>query len=81
MFNLKKSTHKPSCLFMHLVVSALLLLVAIAAFIGVYKAHVLADGLTFGTTSGSLAIIAFVVAFLAFMKSMKACMGKCESCK
>jgi hypothetical protein len=76
----KKAPHKPGCMVVHVIVAALLLLLSLAALVGVYKSHVLLDGLAFGTTSGSLAIIAFVAAVMAFMRQMKACSCKCDVC-
>lgn len=76
----KKSPHKPACLVTHIVVGALLFLASIAALLGVYMSHVLSTGLTFGTSSGSLSLIAFAICVMAFGKQMKACAGKCDMC-
>jgi ABC-type bacteriocin/lantibiotic exporter with double-glycine peptidase domain len=64
----------------HILVSALLFLTALVALIGVYFSHVLTTGVAFGTSSGSLAIIAFVLSVLALSKQVKACMSEC-ACK
>ncbi len=65
---------------LHLVVAGLLLFATIAAFVGVYKAHVYDDGLAFGTTAGSLSLLAFAVCLVLWMHQMKACATKCEVC-
>ncbi|MFA6523220.1 MAG: hypothetical protein WCS85_02530 [Candidatus Peribacteraceae bacterium] len=65
----------------HLVVAALLFLMAVASLVGVVLSHVLTTGgLMFGSSSGSLSIIAFSVSVMTFMKIMRACMGKGECC-
>ncbi len=76
----KKALHSSECMALHVVVMLLLLFVAIASGIGVYMAHVTAQGLVFGAPAGSLAILSFVVSVLAFIKSLKACMSPCEVC-
>ncbi len=65
---------------MHMIVAALMLLFVLAALLGVIKSHVLSDGLTFGTTSGSLAILAFVVAVKGFYATLCSCYTKCDVC-
>ena len=82
MFFHKKAPHEPGCMVMHLVVSALLFLVSLAALVGVYKAHFLGDGsMTFGTSAGSLSLIALGVSLTLWMHQMKNCFTKCEVCK
>lgn len=67
-------------------VTVLFFLVSVAALVGVYQTHVLlsSDGarmsMQFGTTSGSLAIMAFVAAVTCWMKQMVSCMTSCEVC-
>jgi hypothetical protein len=81
MFLKKKSTHATPCLVVHVVVAVLFLVAAIAALLGVYHSHVLKAGvLVFGTSSGSLALIAFAVTLAFFMKALKHCCGSCEAC-
>lgn len=65
---------------LHLVLAAFLTLAALAALVGVYQAHFLDIGLTFGTTSGSLSLIAFGVTLMFWLQQVKACMVKCEFC-
>lgn len=57
--------------------TALATICTLAALGGLYKAHVLSSGLVFGTTSGSLSILA-VVASLFFLK--KTCDGSMCAC-
>ena len=85
----KKQTSSCSvgCKFCKWVVALLLLAVSIASLAGVYQTHVMSgsDGsrmvIQFGSTSGSLAIIAFVVSVMAWGKKMMCCMSKsCEVC-
>ncbi|MBI1812855.1 hypothetical protein HY285_03295 [Candidatus Peregrinibacteria bacterium] len=79
-FHPKKSPHAPGCMVLHMIVAALLALSALASLVGVYKAHFLNDGLTFGTSTASLALIAFAFTVTMWLHSMKSCMGKCEIC-
>ncbi|MDD4319865.1 MAG: hypothetical protein PHW10_06115 [Candidatus Peribacteraceae bacterium] len=76
----KKSSHKPACLVAHLLVAAVLLFTSVAALVGVYLSHVLSSGLVFGTSSGSLSIIAFVVSVMALGKQVRLCCEKCACC-
>ncbi len=76
------------CVIVKWVVCILLLLVAIAALLGVEQTHVMISSdparfaVQFGSTSGSLSIIAFVVSIMAWGKQMAKCMsGSCEVCK
>ncbi len=77
-----------SCTVGKWIVCLLLLLVAVAALVGVYQTHVIVGtdparfAIQFGSTSGSLSILAFVVAVMAWGKKMSCCMsGTCEVCK
>ena len=69
----KKSNN--DCLFdvFEKLVALVLFVTTIIAFVGMYKAHVLNAGLTFGTTSGSLSIIAFLLSFLMCIKQFQCC--------
>jgi hypothetical protein len=78
--NSKKPAHTPGCLAVHMVIAALFLLMSVVAFIGVYTTHFLPDGLTFGNSSGSLAIIAFAFTLGLFFNQVKACVMKCDLC-
>ena len=76
----KKATHMGACLALHVVVAVLLFVASIAALLGVYKAHMLSSGFVFGTTSGSLALLAFAVSLSLCMYQLKCCVTKCEAC-
>lgn len=84
----KKSQGCPlGCVISKWVVAILLLATSIAALVGVYQTHVISGSdasrvvIQFGSTSGSLAIIAFVVSVMAWGKKMASCMsGSCEAC-
>lgn len=83
----KQAGCSTGCMVCKWIVAVLLLLVAIAALVGVYQTHVVTGSdasrtmIQFGSTSGSLAIIAFVVSVMAWCKKMAACMsGSCEVC-
>jgi len=67
-------------MIVHLVVAAIMVLLVLAALLGIYKAHVLSEGLTFGTSQGSLAIVAFVFAIKGLHVTLKNCFMKCEIC-
>lgn len=79
-------TCSTGCLVVKWLLCILLLIVAVAALVGVYNTHILfaADPvefrMQFGSTSGSLAILAFAIASTAFMKHMISCLGECEIC-
>ncbi len=84
----QSSCCRTGCTTAKWIVCALLFLVAIAALFGVYQTHVIIGtdparfAIQFGSTSGSLSIIAFVVSVMAWCKKMSCCMsGSCEVCK
>jgi len=52
------------------VVSVFLFLTALAALVGVYKAHIATGGATFGSTTGSLSLIAFAISVSLWKKSL-----------
>ncbi len=82
----KKDSCSTSCLVTKWALCLLLLLVTAASIVGVYETHIIIGtdparfALQFGSTSGSLAIIAFVMSSVAFMKHMVCCMSPCEVC-
>ena len=63
-----------------MVIAALYFLMAVVAFVGVYATHFLPDGVTFGNSSGSLAIIACAFTLGLFFNQVKACVMKCDLC-
>ena len=72
MFNKGSSSPCKPCTWVSFIVAILVLLSSVASLVGVYKAHFLVGGATFGTTNGSLALIA-LVANLAFLKKVMSC--------
>jgi hypothetical protein len=68
-----KKKGSSQCAFTYWVVVALYLFAAVLSGVGVYKAHFLSSGMTFGTTSGSLAIVAFVLSLTFLKKSLCCC--------
>jgi len=74
------------CVTVKWLLALLYFVAAAAALVGVYETHIVtsSDGartlLQFGSTSGSLAIIAFCIAATLWKKQMAGCMGKCEIC-
>ena len=63
------------------VVAILLFLTSVASLIGIYQTHVVNGGIQFGSTSGSLAILAFTASIMCWGKKMASCMsGTCEAC-
>lgn len=84
MFNSKKKTSAGSacigCMIMQWLTALFLLVVTIAALIGAYMAHVMPDGVVFGSTNGSLALIAFTASIVLLGKQMRKCCpcGGCE---
>lgn len=83
----KQAGCSTGCVIGKWIVCLLLLATSIAALVGVYQTHVIVGtdparfAIQFGSTSGSLAIIAFVVSVMAFGKKLMCCMSKsCEGC-
>jgi len=72
----KKSKDGDPFTSVYWVVTVLLFLAMLAAAIGVYKSHFLSSGATFGTTSGSLSIIAFVISLMFWSKACGCCCKK-----
>lgn len=62
-------------------VALLLFIVTVASLVGIYQTHVIAGGAQFGSTSGSLAILAFVASLMSWSGQMCKCLGQdCEAC-
>lgn len=79
----KPQTCALPCRIIKWTVCVLLLVVAVAALVGVFQTHFIDTNpmrIQFGSTSGSLSILAFTVAIVAWGKKMACCMGKCEVC-
>jgi formate-dependent nitrite reductase membrane component NrfD len=77
---MKKSSCSTACAALNWLVCLVLFLTTLAALAGVYKAHYFGIGrdAAFGTTSGSLSIIAFVLAVTLWSKWMCRCLCSCE---
>lgn len=76
-----KSGCSAACVLVKWVVALLLFLVALASLAGIYQTHIVAGGAQFGSTSGSLAILAFVASTVSWTKQMCKCMSQsCEVC-
>ena len=67
MLRSKKSSPPLSCLLCQVALGI------IAALVGVYKAHVLSSGLTFGTSSGSLSLAALAFNLFLVKKVLESC--------
>lgn len=75
----KPSPPSRCCTMTRRVTNTLLFLSAVAALVGVVQTHLLMNEdmmrLQFGSTSASLALLAFVVALMAWVKSIHGCCG------
>lgn len=78
---LHKSSHHSSkstglcqvCSVVAIVLCVLAILAAVAALIGVYKAHFLSTGLTFGTINSSASLIALALNLFLVKKLASCC--------
>ncbi|MEK7218949.1 MAG: hypothetical protein AAB728_05815 [Patescibacteria group bacterium] len=61
--------------------AAILLLATVVSAVDMVKAHVFSDGFVFGTSGGSLSVIAFVLSFIFFYKYLKRTLGFGCCCK
>jgi hypothetical protein len=83
----KADTCSTGCLITKWALCILLFLVSVAALIGVYETHIITGtdpvrfAVQFGSSGGSLAILAFTVASVSFMKQILCCLGPCEVCE
>lgn len=62
---------------MKAVVALLVTLATLAALVGVWKTHMTADGMMFGSTEGSLALLTFVLSSVIWVKMVK-CLCPCS---
>ena len=69
----KKPVGCVPCKFLLWIVTLLLFLGAVASVVGVYNAHVVDGVTTFGSSAGSLALLAFAVTVAIWLKHMKCC--------
>jgi len=65
------------CEWLSVVLTALATICTLAAIVGLYKAHVMSDGLVFGTSMGSLSIVALVFSLVFLKKTCDGCMCDC----
>ncbi|MEI8230903.1 MAG: hypothetical protein WCG83_07265 [Candidatus Peregrinibacteria bacterium] len=77
MKKIDASSCSVSCSVTKWMVSLLLFLATMAAAVGTYNAHFGAGEPVYGSTSDSLAIIAFVISLMLFRKSLCHCCGSC----
>lgn len=71
----KKAGGCSGCSSANIVAMVVYLLTTVAAGVGVYKAHMLMAGATFGTSNGSLSLIAFAISISLLHKACKKCCG------
>lgn len=78
----KKNPHETGCMACHAIVAILLFAATLASLLGVLVAHYDTEtgAMIFGTASGSLSLLAFVVSLSFCMKSMMNCMSNCDAC-
>lgn len=66
-----------ACNGTNIVVGVLAVLMSVAGLIGVFKAHVLSTGFAFGTTSGSLSLLALALNLFLVKKISTCCPCQC----
>ncbi len=69
----KKGMACAACEALSLVSLVLNAVVTLAALVGVFKAHVLSSGFAFGTSTGSLSIVALVLCLFFLQKTVVTC--------
>ncbi len=74
----KKSGMCSFCEIQSIVLTALAAICTLAAIAGVYQAHVLSNGLTFGTSTGSLSIISLAISLFLLKKACDNCLCECK---
>ena len=70
---MKKKQTKGLLRAVQLVICALAFLAVLSSLAGIYQTHFVGGGATFGTTTASLSLIAFVATTMLFFKSLKKC--------
>lgn len=81
MFKSSKKKSSGVCVFcewMSVILTALAAIASLAALAGLYKAHLMSSGLVFGTSTGSLSIIALVISLSFLKKTCDGCMCECK---
>jgi hypothetical protein len=66
------------CTVVNCVIGVIAIIASLLALIGVYKAHMLTEGMTFGTTSGSLALLALGINLVLVRKISMICGCQCK---
>lgn len=66
-----------ACTATTVVIGVVAVIASVAGLIGIYKAHVLSTGLAFGTTSGSLSLIALALNLFLVKKISECCPCQC----
>ena len=81
-FGKKKNPHDTGCFVCHIVVTVLFFIATVVSAVGAILAHYnpTEELIIFGSMSGSLSLMAFVLCTTLWMRSMKACMMGCEVC-
>jgi hypothetical protein len=74
----KNGGYCTTCTIVNMIVGVVAVLISIAALVGVWKSHVLSSGMTFGTTSGSLSIMALAISLFLVKKAMSGCWCQCD---
>lgn len=74
---MKKDTCSSACIALNWLVCLLLFLTTVAAGAGVYNAHFANNVAMFGSSLGSLAIVAFVASLALWSKWMCKCLCGC----
>lgn len=73
------------CKIFRLIYAFVLTLIVLAAFVGVWRTHVLANGMVYGTPDGSLALLVFIIALHFWYRTVKVLCpcrsaGCCSAC-
>ncbi|MDD5103808.1 MAG: hypothetical protein PHX93_05420 [Candidatus Peribacteraceae bacterium] len=71
---MKSCSCSGACTAVNWIICLLLFLTTITAFVGVYRSHFGLNGMTFGSTNGSLALLAFIVSLTMWSKWMCKCL-------
>jgi len=71
---MKKCSCSGACGAVTWIICLLLFLATVTSLVGVYNTHFGINGMTFGSTSGSLSLLAFVASLTLWSKCMCRCM-------
>jgi len=70
---MKKKQSKGFLRAVQLVICAIAFLAVLSSLAGIYQTHFVGGGATFGTTTASLSLLAFVATIMLFLKSLREC--------